>query len=359
MKIIHCADLHLNSKMETHFDLSKSVLRKKEILNTFVKMVDYASQNQVEVIILAGDTFDNVKVNKETIETFLKTIEKHSEITFLYLSGNHDEKVVFGESLPENLKLFNDYWTKFVFNNVEISGIELTKSNYIVASSKLDLDKDNVNIVVMHGQVTNTNPSNFNEINLKEYKNKNIDYLALGHIHEYRLETLDSRGVVCYSGTLEGRGFDETGEKGFSLIEINGNKLKSKFVPFNERTIEIINIDISNTDNQFELQKLINKELKDKNIKNIIRIELVGSVLPTFNKSLKLIEEELSKEFFYIEISDKHLKIKLDQIDTSSISLLGEFSRLVIDSKLDEKQKEYIISLGFKVLNGEDIEIWD
>ena len=35
MKIIHCADLHLNSKMETHFDLAKSVSRKKEILNTF------------------------------------------------------------------------------------------------------------------------------------------------------------------------------------------------------------------------------------------------------------------------------------------------------------------------------------
>ena len=357
MKIIHCADLHLNSKMETHFDLSKSVLRKKEILNTFVKMVDFASKNQVEVIILAGDTFDNSKVNKETLEIFLKTIEKNSEITFLYLPGNHDEKVILGERLPENLKFFNNFWTQFVFNNVNILGVELTKSNYIVASRQLDLDSENVNIVVMHGQVTNTNPGNFNEINLKEYKNKNIDYLALGHIHEYRLETLDSRGVVCYSGTLEGRGFDETGEKGFSLIEINSNKLKSKFIPFSERTIEIITIDISNVENQFELQNLIKKELKDKDAKNIIRIELSGSVLPTFNRSLKMLEEEFSKDFYYIEISDKHLKIKLDQIDTSSISLIGEFSRLVMDSKLDEKQKEYIISLGFKALNGEDIEI--
>jgi exonuclease SbcD len=46
-------------------------------------------------------------------------------------------------------------------------------------------------------------------ISLKELKNKAIDYLALGHIHSYKMEQLDSRGVYCYPGCLEGRGFDE------------------------------------------------------------------------------------------------------------------------------------------------------
>lgn len=357
MKIIHCADLHLNSKMETHFDLAKSVSRKKEILNTFVKMVDFASQNEVEVVIFAGDVFDSSKITKETINTFLKTIEHNRNITFLYLSGNHDEKVVFGDDIPNNLKFFNDYWTKYSFNNVVISGLELTKANYIVASNDLDLEENNINIVVLHGQLVNFNPTNHNEINIKEYKNKNIDYLALGHIHSYKLETLDSRGVFCYSGTLEGRGFDETGEKGFSLIEIKGNKLTSKFIPFNNRTIEILKIDITNVENQFELEKLIEKELKNINKENIIRIELMGSVAPTFNKSLDIIEEKLANTFYYIEISDKYLQIKLDGLDTSSVSLISEFTKLVLNSKLDEKQKEYIVSLGFKALNGEDIEI--
>lgn len=359
MKIIHCADLHLNSKMETHFDLAKSVSRKKEILNTFVRMVDFANKNNVEVVIFAGDVFDSSKITKETMDTFFKAIEKNPAITFLYLSGNHDEKVVLGDNIPQNLKFFNDYWTKFVFNNVVITGIELTKKNYIVASSDLDLDENNVNIVVLHGQTTNTNPSTQNDINIKEYKNKNIDYMALGHIHEYRLETLDNRGVFCYSGTLEGRGFDETGEKGFSLIEINGNKLTSKFISFATRVIQIIKVDITNVENQFELQNLVEKTVKNVNKENIIRVELTGSIAPTFNKSLSVIEKILSKEFYYVEISDKHLKIKLENLDTSSVSLIGEFTKLVLSSDLDEKQKEYIISLGFKALNGEDIEIWN
>ena len=33
-------------------------------------------------------------------------------------------------------------------------------------------------------------------------------------IHKYKKEKLDNRGVYCYSGCLEGRGFDECGEKG-------------------------------------------------------------------------------------------------------------------------------------------------
>ena len=52
------------------------------------------------------------------------------------------------------------------------------------------------------------------KIEVYELKNKNIDYLALGHVHKYKMEKLDNRGIYCYSGCLEGRGFDECGDKG-------------------------------------------------------------------------------------------------------------------------------------------------
>ena len=48
-------------------------------------------------------------------------------------------------------------------------------------------------------------------------KEKNIDYLALGHVHEYRSGQLDGRGVWAYSGCPEGRGFDETGKNAFAV----------------------------------------------------------------------------------------------------------------------------------------------
>lgn len=47
-----------------------------------------------------------------------------------------------------------------------------------------------------------------------------FNYLSLGHIHSYKMDSLDRRGVYCYPGCLEGRGFDECGEQGFVLPDI-------------------------------------------------------------------------------------------------------------------------------------------
>ena len=95
-----------------------------------------------------------------------------------------------------------------------------------------NFNSNNFNIVVLHGQEANYSDKKDKAeiINLKELKNKNIDYLALGHIHKYKLEKLDNRGIYCYSGCLEGRGFDECGDKGFVLLEIEENKINTKFI---------------------------------------------------------------------------------------------------------------------------------
>lgn len=62
-----------------------------------------------------------------------------------------------------------------------------------------------VNIVTLHGQVGVV--SGVGQVNISKLKNKGIDYLALGHIHTYAEQTLDGKGIYCYSGCLEGRGF--------------------------------------------------------------------------------------------------------------------------------------------------------
>ena len=46
MKIIQCADLHLDSRMTSNLNPDKAKERKAEILNTFVNMVDYASAKE-------------------------------------------------------------------------------------------------------------------------------------------------------------------------------------------------------------------------------------------------------------------------------------------------------------------------
>ena len=74
MKIIHCSDLHLDSKMETHLTKQQSAERKAELLETFSRMVHYAAQNQVSVIMICGDLFDTARVSSTTVGCILDTV---------------------------------------------------------------------------------------------------------------------------------------------------------------------------------------------------------------------------------------------------------------------------------------------
>ena len=45
MKIIHCADIHADSKMDTHLSKEKADERRNEIVDTFSNMVKFAKEN--------------------------------------------------------------------------------------------------------------------------------------------------------------------------------------------------------------------------------------------------------------------------------------------------------------------------
>ncbi len=74
MKNIHCADLHLDSKMSANLDKESAKERKGEILHTFGRMVEYAAQNQVAAILIAGDMFDTKNISATKTNTDLHHI---------------------------------------------------------------------------------------------------------------------------------------------------------------------------------------------------------------------------------------------------------------------------------------------
>ena len=61
------------------------------------------------------------------------------------------------------------------------------------------------------------------------------------------MEELDARGMYCYPGCLEGRGFDECGPHGFVILEIDetSHQLTTMFVPFAKRQLYTIEVDVT------------------------------------------------------------------------------------------------------------------
>ncbi len=357
MKIIHCADLHLDSKMETNLSAAKAKERKKEILNTFERMVDYAANNQVNVIIIAGDMFDTSRITNSTKNRVLNTIRKNAQIDFLYLSGNHDESnfISIMEDVPTNLKVFGSSWTTFHYPTANITGLVLNESNRKTFYDTLQLPAEQLNIVVLHGQIGQTNSKDKTEIiNLNKLKNKNIDYLALGHIHSYIKETLDQRGVYCYSGCLEGRGFDECGEKGFVLLEIENGKVKSQFVSFAQRQLIELVFDITPYADWFVIEDKILELVKAYDQTNLLKITLRGKYPIQLEKHIGMLEQKLD-QFYFAKIKDETTLVVTNQDVAKDISLRGEFIRQVLASDLTAAEKEQTILIGLKALAGEDL----
>ena len=118
MKIIHCADIHADSKMESHFSKEQSSKRRDEVVDTFERMVNFAKENNVKVILIAGDFFDTKETQQKKIKQRIGfIIQQASSIDFLYLRGNHDEdKSFFKEKNISNLKFFSkEEWTKYSY----------------------------------------------------------------------------------------------------------------------------------------------------------------------------------------------------------------------------------------------------
>ena len=348
MKIIHCADVHLGSRMNK-FPKDKADERAREIRASFERMISYAKNEGIDTILLAGDIFDSDRPFKKDKEFFYSAVRRNSEITFFYLRGNHDGKESYTEEI-ENLKTFGDEWTSYTLGwNVVLSGIEIDRSNCLSMYSSLKLDPDNVNIVMLHGQAG----EGFGEckVSIPRLKNKNIDYLALGHIHGQGEAKIDERGLSVYSGCLEGRGFDEIGEKGFMVYDTDTKEVN--FVPFACRTIEERSIDISDVHDGYSVARKIKNEIKiDK--KNLLRLNLVGEVDFVDENLAADVEKYISDICYYVSVKD-NTRLKIDYSSfKDSLSLKGEFVRLVTGEALDDGDRQKILDLGLRALSGQE-----
>lgn len=358
MKFIHCADLHLNSKID-NLTAVKSRIRRNEILRTFERLCDYATEQKVTAVILAGDIFDSPKVSIKVRERFFTAIEKNSNVDFLYLLGNHDAdcSVRSTQNIPSNLKFFENDWTYFRYEDTVVAGVCFDKRNGNFIYETLKLNEEDKNIVVLHGQGKNYNSIDETEsVNFPRLKNKNIDYLALGHIHTFENDKIDERGVYFYVGCLDGRGFDELGKKGFMMVDTSDKKVSYEFIPFCSREYHVYEAEMGGKDNFTQARnELVDKLKSTLPNTSLIKVVLKGEINPEFQIDKDTLVSMLEEHFFYAKVYDKTtLKINVkDYVFDKSIR--GEFVRCVLSSDLDDETAKKILITGLNALKGEEI----
>ena len=355
MRIIHTADLHLESSL-IRLTPDQVRERKEELFSAFLRIVDEAVRLSCHVIIIAGDLFDTDKVSKRSVERVVSVIEKHPEIDFLYLKGNHEGDAFIKKvnTPPANLKYFKDDWTYFSYADVVIAG---RGENTPTMWREISLCPEDKNIVVLHGTLRDYSGAK-DGISLPDAKHLGVGYMALGHHHSYSVTEIDARANAVYCGTPEGRGFDEPGEHGFVVIDTDTSPISHRFIKSAKREIKIIELDVSDCERRIEVEDKLARVLSDASIQDLVRIVITGKRRPELLIDTSALTSRWRSKFYYFEIKDES-GLKIDPLSYMyDKSLKGEFIRLVYSREdLTDDMKESIIRCGLAALLGEDTGI--
>lgn len=344
MKFIHTADLHLGAANNKLNSEQKKIMKEEQI-SAVTQLFNFARLNSVDFMLIAGDLFHSRTVSTKIVKAFFSQVEAFSK-PVIYVRGNHDEEFEI-KDIPSNF-IEIEKFTTLDLGQVQVSGMSGTKGLNI---SKLEEDKKNV--VLLHGDVY----SNGNDyIDLKNLKNKNIDYLALGHLHSFQEKDFE-RGKLCYSGSLFGSGFDECGEKGFVFVTID-DKIQTKFVPLNVRQFNIAVVDITGVVKFEDLISRVKEALSGIDKKDLVRVILQGYFEENTEKFLNLLYGKFSSQFYLEIIDESKLKIDFEKYKGEELSFKAELLRLIeADNSLTEADKSKIGQISIEALRGDDLSI--
>ena len=406
VKLIHTADLHLDSAFRSRFTKEEAENRRQKQLMAWKELLSFAVEKKVQGILIAGDLFDSPVVSHGTMDFFLSTIAEHPEISFFYLRGNHDTENTFRyqENLPKNLFLFSDKGKKYRLNDrLLLAGVEYGTKDISFGENKgatqgagqaaeqaveqetvhgaealskneteseeeskfLKLKEEDCNILLLHGALYQGTPKGEavqgeEGIFLKNLEKLPLSYIALGHIHKGGEGKLNNGALWAYPGCLQGRGFDEEGERGFLYLKVEEEKkeIRKEFISIKQGEFRILEIELLEDEGTLACLKKIEVEMEKAGIvkEDSLRIILKGKKGLEQERNLRYLQLQLQDSVFFLEIQDECELSWNREEAMKEKSLKGEFLRvLAAADNLSKEEQEEIIALGMGLLQGGEL----
>jgi DNA repair exonuclease SbcCD nuclease subunit len=251
VKILHAADFHMDSPFYS-LPEDKSAQRRREQRELLEKVAAAAKSEGAQIVLLAGDLFDSNASYWETSETLTRVLSEIDAHIFIS-PGNHDfytsrSPYAFMD-LPDNVHIFKTtaikcYELPDLNCRVWGAGFSSASCESLLGSFSAP-QSDMVDIMVMHGDIMGGRYNPITEANIAASK---LDYLALGHIHAFSGILKAGNTSYAYPGCLEGRGFDELGQKGVIVGSVSKGETDLHFLPIEGRQYRMIDVDLTDSE---------------------------------------------------------------------------------------------------------------
>ncbi len=409
MKILHFADLHLGVEPYGHTDPTTGLsTRLLDFLVSLDKVVDYAIENGVDLVIFCGDAYKTREPTQTQQREFAKRINRLSsnDIPIFLLVGNHDLPNAIGRAT--STEIFDTLSVKnvYVSNRPEIYNIPTRSGPIQVASlpwlrrsvllsreetKNLDfeqmkerlqqaltgaielhvsrLDPSLPTVLAAHVWVAGAQPGTEKQMTigqehvllLSNVANPAFDYIALGHIHKHQV--LSENPPVAYAGSLSRLDFtDEADEKGFYLVEIEPEKAGGQrqvsfdFHPLEGRRFLTIEVALEEQDSDPTATVLQAIAKQGKKIKEaIVRLNVTLPAQLEGQLRDADIREALEEAHFSTIAREiqREARLRLGQFTAEEITPLEALKKYLESKKTPPERTKVLLEYGERLIRGE------
>ena len=250
MRIVHAADIHLDTPFRRHDAALRQRLQQAG-REAFSALVDLTLEERADALVIAGDLFDNEWLTIATERVLTRELRRltDADVTVVYATGNHDPgrtnyRAAHIDWPSTNFHLHSSRTPRRIpirrngepIGWVVAAGHQTTHESTNLAVSFPPAPGPQPAVGLLHADVGGAQGAPDDEAGnvyapaaLADL-DSSYDYWALGHIHKRQRLREDS--PVWYPGNLQGRDFGETGAKGVLVVDLNPPELPQvRFLP--------------------------------------------------------------------------------------------------------------------------------
>ena len=360
IRIIHAADLHLDSPFES-LGAEKASVRRSEQRALLERITAEVNKRNADLLLLAGDLLDSDSAYAETGEALLASLQKVRVPVFI-APGNHDwysRRSPYARlPFPDNVHIFRTPRLESVF--LPALGVRVWGAGYTSPSCEGVLrgfhapaESGVTQFLVLHAELGRAD-SSYCSVTEEELAQSGVRYAALGHIH---LGSGLRRAGSCFyawPGCPEGRGFDECGEKGVLQIDMDGDTVKAGFIPTAARRYEKLRVE-PGVDALAAIRAALPKDTTD----DIYKIILTGETGAA--PDLAYLRQSLERDFFALTVTDETVPPHDLWQRVGEDSLAGRFlrrmQRRIASARTEEEKKMLLraVRCGIAALEGWEV----
>ncbi len=293
MKIVHAADLHLDSPLRglSNYEGAPVSEVRSATRVALTALVDLCLEESAALLLIAGDLYDGDFRDYSTALFFTEQMARlrQSNTRVVWIRGNHDAANRITKHLRTADHVFELSHGDPETRLFEDLGVAIHGQGYATRDTQENLARrypaalaDFLNIGLLHTALDGREGhAPYAPCSVADLKATGYQYWALGHVHQR--EVVSEEPWIVFPGNPQGRHIKETGPKGVTVIHTEGGQI-TRVEPKVLDTVrwELAEVDVSDAVNLSEVldrSARVIDGLRDKAGGRILatRVRLVGA----------------------------------------------------------------------------------